>query len=30
MPQKTYEDDWGPATGVYEDVHLIVFALLSQ
>jgi hypothetical protein len=27
MPQNTYEDDPGPAAGVYEDVHLIVFVL---
>jgi hypothetical protein len=30
MPQNTYEDESGPAAGVYEDVYLIVFALSSQ
>jgi hypothetical protein len=30
MPRNTYEDDSGPTTSVYEDVHLIVFALSYQ
>jgi hypothetical protein len=30
MPRNTYEDDTGPAVGVYEDVHVTLFVLSSQ